>query len=168
MTPETSRKVADILIENLKEAFKAVDLSITLAFTCVVFLLMHGLQGDFAREISAEKARAEQSKAAVDSGVNDQKAAEEQKTAIPLLGLEANLTTASLVALTLYWIFCLRAAFRSTQAKVIAQQLANVHPEIIAAVLLFPSLATSGTRSKISLCVALGLITRCVSTSVSV
>jgi hypothetical protein len=37
----SENKTADILIDNLKEALKAVDLSIALAFTCVVFMVMH-------------------------------------------------------------------------------------------------------------------------------
>jgi hypothetical protein len=162
MNSEHSNKVADILIENLKEAFKAIDLSVALAFTCAIFLLLHDLQGDFAREIaregSAPKAGATQRDDSASNRADNPNPPKEQRTTIPFLGLEANLLAASLAALTLYWVFCLRAGFRSYQAKDIARRLAKEDPEIEAAVLSFPTLATASKRAKISSCVVLGLL----------
>lgn len=155
---EIAGKVAAILTENLKEALKSIDLSIALAFTCVVFLLMHGLQEDFGREISAERSRAAQIKSAVEGGQDNQTPYEGQKTTIPIIGFQAKLLTASLMALSLYWVFCFRAALRCRQAKRIAQELILEERRVGHAALLFPSLATAGKGAKIALCIVLGLL----------
>ena len=155
--PATSeKKIADILIDNLKEALKAVELSIALTFTCVVFMLMHGVQGDFVRRISAERTQAVQSSNAADSRMDDRQVSEKLETTIPVFGFRADLLTASIAALALYWVFCLRAAFRCRRAKLIAYQLGKIDPQIVAAVLLLSSLATAGKSAKVLSCVVLG------------
>ena len=134
---ENSSKVNELLVENFKEAVKAVDTSLLLAFISVVFLLIHGLQDDFARE---------------------QNGPASEEIDVPFLGLKAQLLTASLIALTLYFVLTFRAASRVRRAGVIANRLASIDKDILAAVLLYPSVATGGAKAKIASCIALGVL----------
>jgi hypothetical protein len=156
MSVETSERVANILLENLKEALRAVDLSIAVAFTCVAFLLMHGLQGDFAREVNREQTRPTQNQTAADGPANARAGSEEQDTTIPLFGFTGKLLTASIAALALYWVFCLRAAFRCSRVTLIARRLGAIDPGMMDAALLLPSLATASKPARGLACVALG------------
>lgn len=159
--PETPEKVTEILTDNLKESLKAVDLAIALAFTCVVFLLLHGLQGDFSQRRSGAQQQgttAAPSETAAPERPVRRLPAEDIETTIPYLGIKANLLAASVIALCLYWVFCLRAAFRCVNVKLIARQLDKIDPDILAAGLLLPSSATAGKWGKGLTCAALGVL----------
>jgi len=156
MLAEASARTTALLVDALKETFKSIDLSFLLATLSAVFLLIHGLQGDYLRAL--EGARQETSAAAAPSGEtaegrDDRGAA--QELVVPVLGLKAELFTASILALTLYWVLCFRAAFRVQRMGVIIHRLAKSDRETLAAVLLYPSLATASRGGKIAACLGL-------------
>lgn len=128
-------KARDILLKNLDETLKGVNTSITLAFTVVAFLLIPGLEGQFAEE-----------------------AREAPMVNIPFFNFRAELLTAAIFGLVLFWVFCLRAVVRVTQAREITNRLRNVDHEVLEAALHFPSVATSTIIGKLVVCGSLAVL----------
>lgn len=133
--PAFNPKALDILLKYLEQILKNVDTSILLAFTMVAFLLIPGLEGTFAIA-SREAAMAE----------------------IPYLNFKAELLTAAIFGLVLYWVFCFRAASQVSQARKIANQLKSAHSDVLEAALHFPSIATATIAAKWFTCVSLALL----------
>jgi hypothetical protein len=131
-------KALDILFQNLDETLKGVNASILLAFTVVAFLLIPGLEGTFSEEAS-----------------------EAAKVSIPFFNLSAELLTAAIFGLVLFWVFCFRAAVRVTQARKITNRLRKADDKVLYAALHFPSVATSTVKGKLLVCISLALLGAC-------
>jgi hypothetical protein len=151
-----SPKTIDILLANFTEALKSVDLSILLAFTAVAFVVLHGLEGSFSRDIAERVNRVAQERSVGTKSNSEKAESRSRETDVPLLGFKAELVSAASAAMIGYWVLCLRAAFRVRRARAIARRLAELDREIINAALLYPSLATSGRAARILSCAALG------------
>jgi hypothetical protein len=157
MGNQESSKNSDLLVDNFQETLKSVDTALLLTFISVVFLLIHGLQGDYILEFEEQNPQAVRE--IVDENnraVREQNAVNGQETEVPFLGLKAQLLTASLIALTLYFILPFWAASRVHLAYVITNQLSESNEKVLDAILFYPSIATGGKGIKIAYCVALG------------
>lgn len=144
---EQQSKVIDILVATLTDTLKSVDSAVVVAYSCAGFFLVEAAQGKFATAVAT----------ALQTTRDHSNAAPEVVEITPL-GLKADIYTASLVVLVLYWVFSFRAYFRARQIKAIVEQLFVRDREVLDAVLLTPSFATGRRRVKWAACCALGAL----------
>jgi hypothetical protein len=128
-------KALDILLKYLEQTLKKVDTSIVLAFTMVAFLLIPGLEGTFS------------------VGTREEAVVE-----IPYFNTKAQLLTAAIFCLVLYWVFCFRSASQVAQVRKIVDRLSSADGDVVDAALHFPCLATSSLRAKRFTCISLAIL----------
>jgi hypothetical protein len=143
-----SPKVLDVLIDNLKDTLLAVDRSFLLAVIAAAFVAMHGLQGDFDRDVEEKIEHAIKLKSS-QPGQAEIKKPPSRETDIPLLGFKAQLTDAAVIAMLLYWVFLLRAAVLVRRVGVLASRLRALDQQVLNVLLLYPSLATASRVTKV-------------------
>lgn len=131
---KTNPKAAELLLKYFEQSVKKVDTSINLAWLMAAFLLVPGLEGAFSLSRRSEAT-----------------------VVIPYFNLKAELLTAALFGLALYWFFCIRAASQTAQARKIAMRLQRADLDLLDAALHIPSLVTGSVRSKRATCIFLAL-----------
>ncbi len=150
----------DVLSDALKESFKSADLSVFVAFSAALFLLIHGIQGDYARDVdriiaAAPAARADSPVSGEASGAARPHATTRDSARtdvnVPLLGVSARLLTATEVALVLFWVFSIRAALQVRRACVVGRRLRTMDATTFEALALWPCLTTSSRPAKLFL-----------------
>jgi hypothetical protein len=151
-------KVLDLVIDNLKDTLLAVDRSFLLAVIAAAFVTIHGGQGDFDRDIE-EKIEHATKKFSQPDQADISKKPLPHEVDIPLLGFKAQLSDAAVVAMLLYWVFLLRAAFRVHRVGVLASRLRELDQQpVLDALLLYPSLATASRVTKVLSCLSVGAL----------
>jgi hypothetical protein len=151
-------KVIDIVIDNLKDTLRAVDRSFLLAVIAAAFVTIHGDQGDFDRDMK-EKIEHATKKSSQPGQTDISKKPPSHEVDIPLLGFKTELIDAAVVAMLLYWVFLLRAAFRVQRVGVLASRLRELDQQpVLDVLLLYPSLATANRWTKVLSCLSVGAL----------
>jgi len=151
-------KVIDVVIDNLKDTLLSVDRSFLLALIAAAFVTIHGGHGDFDRD-TKEKIEHATKKASQPNEADISKKPPPHEVDIPLLGFKTELLDAAVVAMLLYWVFLLRAAFRVQRVGVLASRLRELDQQpVLDALLLYPSLTTANRVTKVLSCLSVGAL----------
>jgi hypothetical protein len=149
-------KVIDVVIDNLKDTLLSIDRSFLLAVIAAAFVTIHG--EDFDRD-TKEKIEHATKKSSQPGQADISKKPPSHEVDIPLLGFKTELVDAAVVAMLLYWVFLLRAAFRVQRVGVLASRLRELDQQpVLDALLLYPSLATANCVTKVLSCLSVGAL----------
>jgi hypothetical protein len=159
--------ITEALLEGYRDTLKIIDTSVLLAALATVFLLMHGLNGEYRiaqqgvlermwssgfpvpfyiKEMPTERSLPPDSTARTNSPAME----------IPILGFSTDVLSASYFVLALYFVLLVRASFYVHRLRSLKTSFTGAPWQN--ALSSYPSLVTAGLWPQVGICAALGVL----------